>query len=380
MNLQIKQVKSKSDLKIFIGLPYKLYKGNKYWCPPMRMDEANTLSRKINPAFEFCEAEYWLAYKDKKLVGRIAGMINHKANERWNEKLVRFGWIDFIDDYEVSGKLIETVSEWGKSKGMTGIHGPLGFSDMDNEGMLIKGFDELATLASIYNYPYYPGHMEFHGFGKAAEWVQYEFSIPDQIPDKVERMSQLVMQKYNLHVLKVKNSKELLPYAKKMFSMLNLAFDELYGFTSLSQRQMDYYVKAYFSFVRPEFISFVLDDKDDVVGFGVSLPSLTRALQKSNGRLFPFGWYYLMQAIKKNDIIDMYINGVRPDYHGKGVNALYYNEMHKAYIKNNIKKAVTNPQLEDNSKALSIWKNFDGRQHLTRRCWIKHFDQENRLN
>lgn len=380
MNLQIKQVKSKSDLKIFIGLPYKLYKGNKYWCPPMRMDEANTLSRKINPAFEFCEAEYWLAYRDKKLVGRIAGMINHKANERWNEKLVRFGWIDFIDDYEVSGKLIETVSEWGKSKGMTGIHGPLGFSDMDNEGMLIKGFDELATLASIYNYPYYPGHMEFHGFGKAAEWVQYEFSIPDQIPDKVERMSQLVMQKYNLHVLKVKNSKELLPYAKKMFSMLNLAFDELYGFTSLSQRQMDYYVKAYFSFVRPEFISFVLDDKDDVVGFGVSLPSLTRALQKSNGRLFPFGWYYLMQAIKKNDIIDMYINGVRPDYHGKGVNALYYNEMHKAYIKNNIKKAVTNPQLEDNSKALSIWKNFDGRQHLTRRCWIKHFDQENRLN
>lgn len=380
MNLQIKQVKSKSDLKIFIGLPYKLYKGNKYWCPPMRMDEANTLSRKINPAFEFCEAEYWLAYRDKKLVGRIAGMINHKANERWNEKLVRFGWIDFIDDYEVSGKLIETVSEWGKSKGMTGIHGPLGFSDMDNEGMLIKGFDEQATLASIYNYPYYPGHMEFHGFGKAAEWVQYEFSIPDQIPDKVERMSQLVMQKYNLHVLKVKNSKELLPYAKKMFSMLNLAFDELYGFTSLSQRQMDYYVKAYFSFVRPEFISFVLDDKDDVVGFGVSLPSLTRALQKSNGRLFPFGWYYLMQAIKKNDIIDMYINGVRPDYHGKGVNALYYNEMHKAYIKNNIKKAVTNPQLEDNSKALSIWKNFDGRQHLTRRCWIKHFDQENRLN
>ncbi len=373
MDINIKQVKTKHDLKIFIGFPYDLYKGNQFWCPQMRMDELNTLSRDKNPAFDFCEAEYWLAYRDKKLVGRVAGIINHNANKRWDEQLVRFGWIDFIDDHEVSEKLMNTVAEWGKSKGMTGIHGPLGFSDMDNEGMLIKGFDELATLASIYNYPYYPAHMESLGFGKAADWVQYEFGIPPEIPDKVERLSQLVMEKYKLRLLKVKNSKELLPYANKMFAMLNLAFNDLYGFTALSQRQMDYYVKSYFSFVRPEFISFVLDEKDDVVGFGVSLPSLTRALQKSNGRLFPFGWYYILQAIKKNDTIDMYINGVRPDYQGKGINAIYYNEMQKAYIKNHIAKAITNPQLEDNAKALTIWKNFDGRQHLTRRCWIKHF-------
>jgi len=369
----MKQVASGRDLRKFIGFPYHLYKGNTFWCPPMRMDEAQTLSRKKNPAFDFCEAEYWLAYKDNKLVGRVAGIINHKANERWNEKLVRFGWIDFIDDIEVSGKLISTVEEWGRSKGMIGIHGPLGFSDMDNEGMLVKGFDEMATLASIYNYPYYVEHMEKLGFAKAVDWVQYIFEIPQSIPDKVERMSQLVMQKYGLRVLKAKKAKQLLPYAGKMFDLLNAAFDELYGFTALSDRQKAAYIKQYFGFIKPQYVSFVLDKNDDVVGFGISMPSLTRALQKSNGRLFPFGFIYILRALKKNNIIDMYLNGVRPDYHGKGVNALYYNELHKAYIANHITAAVTNPQLEENAKALTIWKNFNGRQHLTRRCWVKHF-------
>jgi hypothetical protein len=374
MEILVKKVTTGSDLRKFIKFPYQLYKGNTYWCPPMRMDERNTLSRKKNPAFDFCEAEYFLAYKGGKLVGRIAGIINHKANERWNEKLVRFGWIDFIDDPEVSEKLIAAVTGWGKEKGMNGIHGPLGFSDMDNEGMLIKGFEEQATLASIYNYPYYVEHMERLGFKKAADWVQYEFEVPPAIPDKVERLSALVMEKYKLRVVRAEKAKDLLPYAGKMFVMLNQAFDELYGFTALSQKQMDMYVKTYFGFIRPEYVSFVVDEKDDIVGFGVSMPSLTKALQKSNGRLFPFGFIYLLRAMKKNDTIDMYLNGVRPDYHGKGVNALYYNEMHKAYIRNNITHAVTNPQLEENAKALTIWKNFNGRQHLTRRCWIRHFE------
>jgi hypothetical protein len=376
MEILIKKVTTGKDLRKFIGFPYLLYKGNKYWCPPMRMDERNTLSRKKNPAFEFCEAEYFLAYRDKKLVGRIAGIINHKANERWNEKLVRFGWIDFVDDPAVSEKLIGTVIDWGKEKRMNGIHGPLGFSDMDNEGMLIKGFEEQATLASIYNYPYYPEHMERHGFIKAADWVQYEFEVPQEIPDKVERLSALVIEKYKLRVVEAKKAKDLLPYAGKMFVMLNQAFDELYGFTALSQKQIDMYVKTYFGFIRPEYVSFVVDEKDEIVGFGISMPSLTKALQKNNGRLFPFGFIYMLRAMKKNDTIDMYLNGVRPDYHGKGVNALYYNEMHKAYIRNHITRAVTNPQLEANAKALTIWKNFPGRQHLTRRCWIKHFESQ----
>jgi hypothetical protein len=374
------KVATKKELKRFIAFQNQLYKGNKFWCPQMRMDEINTLSRDKNPAFEFCEAEYWIAWRGKEMVGRIAGIINHKANERWNEKLVRFGWIDFIDELEVSRLLIDTVTAWGTSKGMNGIHGPLGFSDMDNEGMLIKGFDELATLASIYNYPYYVDHMEKLGFIKAADWVQYEFEIPPTIPEKVDRLSLLVQEKYKLRILKAKKAKELLPYAPKMFKTLNAAFSELYGYTVLTQKQVDMYIKAYFGFVRPEFISFVIDEQDEVVGFGVSLPSLTRALQKCDGKLFPFGFLYLLKAMKKNDTIDMYLNGVRPDYHAKGVNALYYNEMHRAYIKYGIKKAVTNPQLEDNAKALTIWKNFNGRQHLTRRCWIKHLHVGEQVN
>lgn len=371
--IEIKAVTSRKDLKRFIAFQNILYRGNKFWCPPMRMDEMNTLSRDKNPAFDFCEAVYWLAYRGKEIVGRIAGIINHMANERWNEKLVRFGWIDFIDDHEVSQTLVDTVIEWGRSKGMNGIHGPLGFSDMDNEGMLIRGFEELATLASIYNYPYYVEHMEKMGFAKAADWVQYEFDIPPSIPEKVDRLSQLIQEKYNLRLLRVKKAKELLPYAPKMFNTLNEAFSELYGYTALTRKQVDMYIKAYFGFVRPEFISFVLDEEDEVVGFGISMPSLTRALQKCDGKLFPFGFLYLLMAMKKNDTIDMYLNGVRPDYQAKGVNALYYNEMHRAYIKYGIKKAITNPQLEENAKALTIWKNFNGRQHLTRRCWIRHF-------
>ena len=371
-NLEIKLVETKKDLRKFLDFQLKLYKGNKFWCPPLRMDELNTLSREKNPAFEFCEANYWLAIRNNEVVGRIAGIINNKSNARWNEKMVRFGWIDFIDDLEVSKALIDTVMAWGASKGLNGIHGPLGFSDMDNEGMLIKGFDELATLASIYNYPYYVTHMEKLGFSKAVDWVQYEFEIPPSIPDKVERLSQLVMEKYNLRLFKTKKSKELLPYAPKMFQTLNNAFKDLYGYTELSAKQIEMYIKAYFGFVRPEYISFVLDEHDDVVGFGISLPSLTKALQKCDGKLFPFGFIYLLRAMKKGDTIDMYLNGVRPDYHSKGVNALYYNELHRAYIAGNIKKAVTNPQLEDNAKALTIWKNFNGRQHLTRRCWEKH--------
>ncbi|HNX86257.1 MAG TPA: hypothetical protein PKN12_04950 [Bacteroidales bacterium] len=371
--LVLRKVKSNRDLRRFIDFQFQLYKENPYWCPPIRMDEMQTLSRKKNPAYDFCEAEFWIAFRGKKMVGRVAGIINHNANERWNEKLVRFGWIDFIDDPQVSSLLINAVIDWGKVKGMNGIHGPLGFSDMDNEGMLIKGFDEQATLASIYNFPYYVTHMERLGFTKAADWVQYEFTIPPEIPDKVERLSLLVQEKYNLKILKAKKSKELLPYAMKMFRTLNLAFNDLYGYTKLTGKQMEMYTKAYFGFIRPEFVSFVLDKEDEVVGFGVSMPSLTKALRRCNGRLFPLGFLYILQAIKKNDVIDMYLNGVRPDYQGKGVNALYYNEMHKSYIRNGIRKAITNPQLEENAKALTIWKNFEGRQHITRRCWVRHF-------
>jgi GNAT superfamily N-acetyltransferase len=368
----LERIQSVSGLKRFIDFQFRLYKGNPYWCPPLRMDELKTLRKDKNPAFEFCEAEYWMAWRGKTPVGRIAGILSHKANERWNERLVRFGWIDFIDDPEVSGLLIQTVSDWGKSKGMTGIHGPLGFSDMDNEGMLIDGFDQLAIMTSIYNHPYYRAHMEQMGFVKAADWVQYEFDIPP-IPEKFEKTKELVEQRYNVKVVRAKKSRELLPYARKMFRMLNDAYRDLYGFVALTEKQMDAYTKQYFGFIRPEFVSFIVDRKDDIVGFGISLPNLTYALQKSNGRLFPLGWWHLMKAIRKNEIIDMYLLGVHPDYHGKGVAALFFYEMHKAYLDFGIRKAISSPQLDDNIKALSIWKNFPGRKNVLRRVWIRHF-------
>ncbi|MFH1295645.1 MAG: GNAT family N-acetyltransferase [Bacteroidota bacterium] len=372
MALELKKVNTHRDLKQFIDFQFRLYKGNPYWCPPLRMDEIRTLCKGKNPAFAHCEAEYWIAYRDHKPAGRIAGLINHKANERWQENLVRFGWIDFVDDPEVSHALIGVVAEWGKAKGMTGIHGPLGFSDMDNEGMLIEGFDQLAIMTSIYNHSYYPVHLEQMGFIRAADWVQYEFDIL-QIPEKFEKTKSLVEQRYNVRLVKTKKKKKLLPYARKMFRMLNVAYDELYGFVALTEEQMEAYTRQYFDFIRPEFISFVVDQNDDIVGFGISLPNLTYALQKSNGRLFPFGWYHLLRAIRKNEIIDMYLLGVHPDYHGKGVAALFFYELHKAYIDYGIKKAISSPQLEDNSKALSIWKNFPGRMNVRRRVWVRHF-------
>jgi hypothetical protein len=374
MEITIKPVKSRADFARFIKFPYKLYKGNRYWCPPMRMDERNTLDSKKNPAFDFCEARYFLAYQGKELVGRVAAIINKTSNTRWNEKLVRFGWIDFIDDQEVSKALIEAVIEWGRTKGMTGIHGPLGFSDMDNEGMLIEGFEELATLASIYNYPYYPVHMEKLGFKRAADWVQIEMKVPP-VPEKIQRAADLIARKYNLKVLKAKTAKDFLPYAEKMWNTLNDAFDNLYGYTRLTKRQTDLYTKQYFPFINPDYVCMVLNEADDVVGFGICMPSLTRAMQKCNGRLLPFGWYYMMRALKSNEIVDMYLNGVRPEYLNKGVVSIYYNEIQKGFLKNNVKIVVTNPQLEDNKSAVSIWKNFEtARQHIKRRCWIKHFE------
>jgi GNAT superfamily N-acetyltransferase len=367
----IRMVSTHKDLKQFVDFPFHLFKGNRFWVPPLKFDEINTLRKDKNPAFDYCESAYWLAYIDDRPVGRIAGIINRRENERWNTRLVRFGWIDFIDDAEVSHRLIETVMDWGTARGMTGIHGPLGFTDMDPEGMLVEGFDQISSMSAIYNFSYYNDHMRQLGFRKAADWVQFEIRVPDSIPEKVERMTRIVMQKYDLHLLKPRKAKEIRPYAVKLFAMYNEAFHDLYGFTPLTRDQMDYYTKQYFGFIRPEFVSMVLDAKDDVVGFGITMPSLSLALQKARGSLFPFGFIHLLRAMRKNDAIHMYLIGVRPDYQGKGVLALVYHELNKAYIDAGIKIAYTHPQLEENFRAISIWKNYDGRVNIRRRCWIR---------
>ncbi|RLD26499.1 MAG: hypothetical protein DRI54_02730 [Bacteroidetes bacterium] len=369
--LYIKEVKSKSELNRFISFPDKLYKGNKYRVPQLHSIERSTLSPKKNPAFDYCEAKYWLAYQDNKIVGRIAGMINQKANEIWNQNVIRFGWIDFIDDVDVSALLIKTVEEWGKSKGMVAAHGPLGFTDFDLEGMLVEGFDEMGTQAVIYNYPYYPVHLENHGYKKDVDWVQFEIKIPKVVPDKIKRVASIVQKKYNVRPLKVKTRKEILPYAGQMFQLINESFKDLYGFVPLTEKQIKYYTKMYFSIIDPRFVCFVIDENDELIGFGLSIASLSKALIKAKGKLFPFGFIYILNAIKKNDTVDLLLQAVNAKYINKGIPAIFFNEMMQASIDAGMTTAISSHALESNKSAFLMFNDLDSRQHLKRRSYAK---------
>jgi len=371
VELQIKEVQNKKDLKKFISFPYDLYKGNKYWVPPLRFDEMNTLDWNKNPAFDFCEAKYWLAYRDGKIVGRIAGIINNKYIEKWGNKYARFGWIDFIDDVEVLKALISTVETWASEKGMEAVEGPLGFTDLDYEGMLIEGFEELGTMAGIYNYPYYPQYIEKLGYKKEVDWLEFEIKTPDSVPEKIERIAEISLKRNKLSVLDIKKKKDLLKYANDMFHVLNSSYEHIFGFVPLTERQIDVYIKQYFGFVKPEYISIILDKNDKVAAFGITMPSFSKALQKCRGRLFPFGFIHLLKAMYKNDTLDLYIIGVRPDLQGKGVNAIMFNELIKIISGHSFVKAETNYELETNTKVQAQWKFFDKRQHKRRRCYKK---------
>ncbi len=372
MNVTIREVVSRKDLKRFINFPFKLYAQCEYWVPPLIMGEMQTLRKDVNPAFEYCEAKYWLAYKDGKIAGRIAGIINSRSIDKWGVRLVRVGWIDFIDDMEVSGALFATVENWAKERGLEGVHGPLGFTDMDNEGLLVEGFEKMPTIANIYNYPYYVDHFEKHGYSKVEDWLQYLFNASQPIPDKVQRINNLILQKYNLKVLRFSSIREILPRAREVFEVLNASFANLYEFVALTDKEIDYYVKQYFSFIKPEFVCFIADATDKIIAFGISMPSLSKAMQKAKGRLFPFGFIHVLKALRKNDTIDLYLNGVLPEWQNKGVHSLYYSELNKAYIRNNIKTAISNPQLESNVNAISAWKNYEKELYIRRRCYRKN--------
>jgi len=371
--IEIREVLSNSDLNAFIKFPDKLYKHNKYRATPLHSFERALLNKKKNPAFEYCEAKYWLAYSNGKIVGRIAGIINHRFIELWGKKYARFGWIDFIEDETISQALLQEVEEWAISKGMDGIQGPLGFTDMDMEGMLVEGFEEEGTMAVLYNYPYYPEHMEKHGYQKDADWVQREIKIPESVPERLDKFAEIVSKKYKVRPLKAEKAKDLLPYAKSMFESLNDSFKQLYGFVPLTEKQIQHYTKDYFSIILPEYVCFVLNEDDDVIGFGVAMPSLTQALIKSRGNLIPCGAYHILRTLKKHDIMDLYLNGVRPDYQNKGIHAIYFTELMKSFIKNKISFAITNPQLEDNNRALMLWEGYEQRVHIRRRSYIKLF-------
>jgi GNAT superfamily N-acetyltransferase len=374
MSVQILEVTTSRQLKAFIRFPDTLYRGNPYYVPALRLDESNTLRRDKNPAFEHCEAKYWLALRDGRIAGRIAGIINRLHLEKWKQPYVRFGWIDFIDDPEVSGALLRAVEAWAKEKGMTAVHGPLGFTDLDREGMLIEGFSELGTLATIYNHPYYPVHMEKLGYSKDIDWMEYEMTVPAEPNETIARIADIALRRYKLKLLDARRKKQLLAYAGDLFQLIDDEYKKLYGVVPLTRKQVDSYIKQYFGFVKPDFVPIVLDSDGRMIAFGITMPSLSRALQKAGGRLFPFGFIHLMRALSRNDRADLYLVAVKSEYQGKGVNAILINRMNQVYNRLGITRAESNPELETNRMVQEQWKYFEKRQHRRRRFFIRHLD------
>jgi GNAT superfamily N-acetyltransferase len=378
MAILIKKVSNKKDLRRFIRFNYELYKNNPYSVPDLYDDMVGTFSTEKNAAFEFCEADYFLAYKDDKLVGRVAAIINRRANETWNKKEVRFGWIDFVDDPEVSKALLDTVEVWGKERGMEAIVGPLGFTDMDAEGMLVEGFDQLSTMATIYNYPYYPQHMERLGFEKEADWVEYKLTVPDKLPEKFVRISEIILQKYNLKIRKLKRSEiKEKNYGQKIFDLINEAYAPLYGYSKMTQGQINQYIKTYLPLIDLRMVSLVEDEAGELVAVGISMPSLSKALQKAKGKMLPFGWFHLLKAlfVKKPDVLDLLLVGVKPEYQSKGVNALLFYDLVPTYQKMGFKYGESNPELELNKKVQAQWSAFESVQHKRRRAFRKSIDR-----
>ena len=374
MTVRIEQVTTKKDLKRFIRFNYEFYKTCPYSVPDLYDDMLNTFSPKKNAAFEFCQAALFLAYSEQgDIVGRVAAIINRRANETWQKKAVRFGWIDFVDDIDVSRALIDTVKTWGREHGMTEIEGPLGFTDLDAEGMLIEGFDQLSTMATIYNYPYYPQHMEKLGMEKSADWVEMKIYVPDEIPEKHKRISDIIARKYNLHVRKLTSKREVLRsgLAHDIFRLINDAYAPLFNFSRMTERQIDQYVRMYVPVLDLRMVSIVENEQNEIVAVGISMASLSEALQKAKGRLLPFGWFYLLKALfwKRPKMLDLLLVGVRPDYQNKGVNALLFTDLIPVYQQLGFEYAESNPELELNEKVQNQWQYFKTEQHKRRRCF-----------
>ena len=377
--IEIKKVESKKDLKTFIDFHYDLYEGNEYDVPNLFSDEMNTLSKDKNAAFEFCEAEYYLAYKDGKLAGRVAAIINHKANNKWGKKSVRFGWIDFIDDREVSKALLDAVEKYGKEKGMEDMVGPLGFTDMDPEGMLVWGFDQLGTMPTIYNYAYYPEHIEaLEGFEVDNKYVEFKIMVPDEVPEKYAKIAMMIEKRYNLHVRKL-TKKDVFQggMGQKIFDLINDTYKDLYGYSELSQKQIDQLIKSYLGFLDFNLITCIEDWTDGehkLIGVGITMPSLAHALRKCRrGRLLPFGWYHVLRAIKqhKTNIVDLLLIGILPEYRAKGANALLFADLIPWYQKYGIEWGETQVELETNAGVQGQWGALTPVMHKRRKCYKK---------
>ncbi len=373
MSVEIKRVTTRGELKKFIRFNYEFYKDNAQSVPDLYDDMLNTFSPRRNAAFEFCEADYFMAYRDGKAVGRVAAIINRRANETWGRKVVRFGWIDFTDDEEVSRALIDTVKQWGRERGMEEIEGPLGFTDMDAEGMLVEGFDQLSTMATIYNYPYYPEHMERLGLVKSADWVEWKIYIPEEIPEKHQRISDIIARKHGLRIRKLTSKREIRRsgIGHEIFRLINDAYAPLFNFSRMTERQIDQYVNMYVPVLDLRMVTLVENAEGELVAVGISMPSLSRALQRARGKLFPLGWYHLLKALmwRRPKVLDLLLVAVRPDYQNKGVNALLFTDLIPVYQQMGFEYAESNPELELNEKVQSQWQYFRTEQHKRRRCY-----------
>lgn len=382
-SITIKKVETKEDLKAFIEFHYDLYEGNEYDVPNLYSDEVNTLSKDKNAAFDFCVANYYLAIRDNKVVGRVAAIINNKANEKWDQKRVRFGWIDFIEDKEVLEALLKAVEDFGKAHGMNEIVGPLGFTDMDPEGMLTWGFDQLGTMPTIYNYDYYPRLLEsLPGYEVDNKYVEYKLFVPDTVPEKYAKIAEMIQNRYNLRIKKL-TKKDVFEggYGKKIFELINSTYKDLYGFSELSEKQIDQYINMYFPFADLSLITIVEDASADnkLVGIGITLPSLSEALQKcKKGRLFPFGWFHLLRAIKfhKTKIVDLLLIGVLPEYRMKGVNALIFADLIPRYQAYGFEWGETQVEMETNANVQSQWETLNPVMHKRRNCYKKVLNAE----
>ncbi len=370
----VKKVKTKSELKSFIRFNYELYKDNPYSVPDLYEDMLNTFTEK-NAAMEFCEAAFFLAYNEGgDIVGRVAGIINRRANEKWNSNTVRFGWIDFIDDYDVSSALLDAVVKWGREYGMDNIEGPLGFTDFDAEGLLIEGFDQMSTMATIYNFPYYVSHIERYGLEKAVDWIEILMNVPDEIPERLCRIARLVMDKYNLKIVKYSSAKKIKKdYGQAMFQCINSAYGYLFGYSELTPKQIDQYVDMYLPILDLDLLSIITEENGRLIGVGISMPSLSRALQSAKGKLLPFGWWHLLKALKfsHSDTLDLLLVAVLPEYQSKGVNALFFYDLLPLIKKKGFKYVESNPELESNEKVQQQWVYFDRKIHKRRRCYKK---------
>lgn len=377
--IEIKKVESRRDLGKFIDFHNELYKGNPYHVPNLYFDEMNTFRKDKNAAFDFCEAEYFMAYRDGKVVGRVAAIINHSANKKWERESVRFGWIDFVDDIEVSKALLKAVEDYGKSKGMKEIVGPLGFTDMDPEGMLLYGYDQLGTQATAYNYPYYPEHMDrMGGWEKDNDYVEYKLYVPEEMPEKYATIAKMIQKRYNLQVKKLKRNEIYGEngYGRKIFNVVNETFKDLYGYSKLTDRQIEQYVKMYLPMADLDLITIIEDwntPDHKVVGVGISIPSLARALQKCGGKLFPFGWWHILRALKfhKTEVVDLLLVGVLPEYRQKGANALLFYDLIPHYQRLGFKWGETHVEMETNMKVQGQWQYLNREIHKRRRCYKK---------